>query len=250
MSAVPEGLPIAVAAHFMKAQPLPRAQRLLDLIQLLRGHRFPVSGAVLAAGLGISLRTLYRDIATLQAQGASIDGEAGVGFILRPGFMLPPLMFSLDEIEALVLGTRWVAERADAQLAQAASTLLAKIAAVLPQDLRSGIHSATFLLPPGEPVAASTIDLALLRKAIRDQKKLAVSYVDGKASPSQRLIWPLALAYFDHVRVIVAWCESRGDYRHFRCDRIDDMQVSETRYPTRREILLKDWRQQQGIAKF
>lgn len=234
----------------MKARPLPRARRLLDLIQLLRGHRFPVSGAVLAAGLGISLRTLYRDIATLQSQGASIDGEAGIGFILRPGFMLPPLMFSPDEIEVLVLGARWVADCADAQLAQAASSLLAKISAVLPQDVRAGLDTATFLLPPRVPAAASTIDLARVRKAIRDQKKLAVSYVDGKATQSQRQIWPLALAYFDHVRVIVAWCETRGDFRHFRCDRISDMQVSETRYPTRREILLKDWRQREGIAGF
>jgi predicted DNA-binding transcriptional regulator YafY len=93
-----------------------RAQRLLDLIQLLRGYRRPVSGAVLAEALGISLRTLYRDIETLNAQGAQIDGEPGVGYVLRPGFMLPPLMFSEDEIEAIVLGSRWVADRADAAL--------------------------------------------------------------------------------------------------------------------------------------
>ena len=93
-----------------------RAQRLLDLIQLLRGYRRPVSGAVLAEALGISLRTLYRDIETLNAQGAQIDGEPGVGYVLRPGFMLPPLMFSEDEIEAIVLGSRWVADRTDAAL--------------------------------------------------------------------------------------------------------------------------------------
>src|SRR6185312_11045737 len=109
-----------------------RAQRLLDLIQLLRSYRRPVSGAVLAGELGISLRTLYRDIETLKAQGAHIDGEPGVGYILRPGFMLPPLMFSEEEIEALVLGGRWVAERTDEPLGKAASNALANIAAVLP----------------------------------------------------------------------------------------------------------------------
>src|SRR5262245_23635780 len=104
-----------------------RAQRLLDLIQVLRRHRFPVRGAALARELGVSLRTLYRDIEALKAQGARIDGEAGVGYVLRPGFMLPPLMFSEDEIEALVLGSRWVASRADAPLGKAARNALAKI---------------------------------------------------------------------------------------------------------------------------
>jgi len=118
-----------------------RAQRLLDLIQLLRGYRRPVSGAVLAEALGISLRTLYRDIETLNAQGAQIDGEPGVGYVLRPGFMLPPLMFSEDEIEAIVLGSRWVADRTDAALSDAARSALAKISAVLPPDLKAGLDT-------------------------------------------------------------------------------------------------------------
>ncbi len=108
-----------------------RAERLLALIQLLHRHRFPVSGAALAAELAISLRTLYRDIAALQSQGARIDGEPGIGYVLRPGFMLPPLMFSQDELEALVLGSRWVAERADSALRDAARNGIAKIFAVL-----------------------------------------------------------------------------------------------------------------------
>jgi len=120
-----------------------RAQRLLDLIQLLRRHRFPVSGASMASELGVSLRTIYRDVETLISQGARIDGEAGVGYVLRPGFMLPPLMFSEEEIEALVLGSRWVAERADAPLSVAARNALAKIVAVLPTIC------ATMLTPPG-----------------------------------------------------------------------------------------------------
>ena len=110
-----------------------RAQRLLDLIQVLRRHRHPVSGATLAEATGVSLRTLYRDIELLKAEGAHIDGEAGVGYVLRPGFMLPPLMFSEEEIEALVLGSRWVHQRADRALADAAANVLAKIGAVLPR---------------------------------------------------------------------------------------------------------------------
>src|SRR5712692_11642714 len=130
--------------------PVSRAQRLLDLIQLLRRHRFPISGASLAQELGVSLRTLYRDIETLNAQGARIDGEAGIGYVLRPGFMLPPLMFSEEEIEALVLGSRWVAERADAPLSKAAANVLAKIGAVLPKDLRETLDDSGLLIGPGD----------------------------------------------------------------------------------------------------
>src|SRR5881396_422406 len=123
-----------------------RAQRLLDLIQLLRGYRRPVSGAVLAEALGISLRTLYRDIETLNAQGATIDGAPGLGYVLRPGFMLPPLMFSEEEIEALVLGSRWVADRADHRLGEAARNALAKISAVLPPELRHDLETSALLI--------------------------------------------------------------------------------------------------------
>src|SRR5258707_9367578 len=125
-----------------------RAERLLDLIQILRRHRQPVSGQALADELDISLRTLYRDIASLQGQGAGIEGEAGVGYILKPGFMLPPLMFSEEEIEALVLGGRWVARRTDEPLGKAARNALAKIAAVLPDDLKRGLETSTLLIGP------------------------------------------------------------------------------------------------------
>ena len=135
-----------------------RAQRLLDLIQLLRGYRRPVSGAVLAEALGISLRTLYRDIETLNAQGAQIDGEPGVGYVLRPGFMLPPLMFSEDEIEAIVLGSRWVADRTDAALSGAARSALAKISAVLPPDLKDSLDTSGLLIGPGKAIAASDVE--------------------------------------------------------------------------------------------
>src|SRR5215467_1409741 len=131
-----------------------RAERLLDLIQVLRRYRQPVSGQTLADELGVSIRTLYRDIATLQGQGAAIDGEAGLGYILRPGFMLPPLMFTEEEIEALVLGSRWVAERADAPLSKAARNALANIVAVLPDDLRDGADASSLLVGPGEEIAA------------------------------------------------------------------------------------------------
>jgi predicted DNA-binding transcriptional regulator YafY len=234
------------------ARTMSRAERLLDLIQILRRHRQPVSGAALAQELGISLRTLYRDIGTLQAQGAKIDGEAGLGYILRPGFMLPPLMFSEDEIAALVLGSRWVAERTDKQLGAAARNALAKIAAVLPPDLRDDLDASALLIGPGEPVAAGEAELPTIRQAIRTERKLAITYrapasaVSG-AAETQRTIWPFALGFFDRTRVVVAWCELRQAYRHFRTDRIVTLAVLETRYPRRRQALLKEWREIENI---
>jgi predicted DNA-binding transcriptional regulator YafY len=226
---------------------LSRAERLLDLIQLLRRHRYPVSGAALAAELGISLRTLYRDIGSLQAQGARIDGEAGLGYILRPGFTLPPLMFPEDEIEALVLGARWVAGRADTQLGHAARNALARIAAVLPADLRDDLDASALLVGPGETIASGDVELALIRRAIRSERKLAITYRDLQETGTERTIWPFALAFFDRVRVVVAWCELRQAFRHFRADRIVALTPSETRYPRRRQALLKEWREIEGI---
>jgi len=226
-----------------------RAQRLLDLIQALRGYRRPVSGATLAEALGISLRTVYRDIETLKAQGAHIDGEPGVGYVLRPGFMLPPLMFSEEEIEAIVLGSRWVADRADAALGAAARNALAKIAAVLPQDLKVSLDTSSLLVGPGNAVAAGDAELPTIRLAIRTERKLRIFYVDSRGRDSKRTIWPFALAFFDRVRVVVAWCEIREGFRHFRTDRISKVQFVDKRYPRRRQVLLKDWRATEGIPE-
>jgi predicted DNA-binding transcriptional regulator YafY len=225
-----------------------RAQRLLDLIQILRRHRIPVAGTELADELSISLRTLYRDIETLKGQGAHIDGEPGVGFILRPGFMLPPLMFSEDEIEALVLGSRWVADRGDVRLGAAAQNALAKIAAVLPADLRDALDASTLLVGPGAPIAAGDAELAAIRQAIRGERKLRITYLDADASETRRTIWPFALGFFDRARVVAAWCELRQGFRHFRTDRIAALAPTETRYPRRRQALLKEWREIEGIA--
>lgn len=223
-----------------------RAERLLELIEVLRRFRHPVSGAALAEELGVSLRTLYRDIQSLQAQGARIEGEPGIGYILRPGFMLPPLMFSEDEIEALVLGSRWVADRGDTRLGEAARNALMKIAAVLPDDLREDLDTAPLLVPPAAKRAGDET-LAALRQAIRSEKKVAITYRGHEKAETRRVIWPFALGFFERVRVVAAWCELREGYRHFRADRIAKMTVTETRYPRRRQALLKEWRAIEGI---
>lgn len=227
-----------------------RSQRLFDLLQLLRQHRYPVSGQKLADTLHISLRTLYRDIATLQAQGATIEGEPGLGYVLRPGFMLPPLMFSEEEIEALVLGSRWVARRTDKKLSMAASNVLAKIEAVLPDSLRIQLQCSGLLIGPVKTKVTHDDEIeSLIRHAIRKEHKLQMNYIDVNGDKSERIIWPLGLGFFEEVHVIVAWCETRHGFRHFRTDRIIQLTSLEKSYPTPRQHLLKQWRELHNIPE-
>lgn len=235
------------ARSALNSRAMSRSERLFNLLQTLRRHRAPVSGKALAAELGVSMRTLYRDIATLQAQGADIEGEPGLGYVLRPGFILPPLMFSEDEIEALVLGSRWVAARGDDSLGLAARDVLAKIAAVLPARLRDSLDAANLFAIPIRAAAEASVDLAAIRKAIRLERKLSIRYRDGSGADTRRLIWPFAVGFFDRVHVVVAWCELRKAYRHFRTDRIADLTVTDTRYGRRRAAMLKEWREIENI---
>ncbi len=227
-----------------------RATRLLDLLQLLRRHRYPVAGAELARELEISLRTLYRDIAALQSQGAHIEGEPGVGYVLRPGYMLPPLMLSQEELEALVLGTRWVADRGDPRLAEAAQNALTKISAVLPKDMSDELDSTGLIVAPAwPPTEAPVIDLGDMREAIRRETCVDMEYVDLKGVSTCRTVWPIALGFFDHVRLLIVWCEMRQGFRHFRTDRVLTWKPLERRYPKRRAALLKAWRAEREAEK-
>ncbi len=223
-----------------------RAARLLQILERLRTRRQPVAGAQLADELGISLRTLYRDIATLREQGAQIEGDPGVGYVLRPGFTLPPLMFSADELEALVLGARWVAgHAADPELADAARHAVQRIAGVLPTDLRLAVETSGLFVParcPQDELPAPW--LPVLRRAIRDEHALALHYRDENGRTTERRIWPFAMAFFDHARLIAAWCELRQDFRHFRADRVIELADAGVRYPTRRHALNQRWREQ------
>lgn len=224
-----------------------RAARLLQLMQILRGHRQPVSGAALAGELGVSLRTLYRDIASLQGQGATIEGEPGLGYVLRPGFLLPPLMLTREELEALVLGSRWVAKRTDSRLAEAARQALAKVAAVLPPDLRHELDTSSLLVGSTQQPADRDAELAQIRGAIRNERKLAIDYRDAQGRSTTRTIWPFALGFFEQVRMVAAWCEQRREYRHFRADRIVAIRELDEPYPRRRHAMVKEWRQLEGI---
>ena len=225
-----------------------RTERLLSLMELLRGRRVPVTGAELARELGVSLRTLYRDIATLQGQGADIEGEAGLGYILRPGFTLPPLMFSADEIEALVLGSRWVAGRvADDRLGKAAQAALDRISAVLPEPLRAIVDNATLLVADGELVPA-VVDFAMIRDTIRAEHKLRICYRTPVGDETERVVWPFGVGFMDAVRIVMTWCELRQDFRNFRLDRISLAEPLPERYPRRRAALLKEWSVREGIS--
>lgn len=201
----------------------------------------------LAQELGVSIRTLYRDIATLQGQGADIQGEPGLGYVLKPGFMLPPMMFSEDEIEAIVLGLRWVARRGDGRLGEAAGNAAAKIGAVLPDDLRNDMEASTLLVGPSAAERGAIVDLAELRDAIKRERKVAILYRDKDGAVTERRLWPFALGFFDDVRVVMAWCELRNGFRHFRVDRIDRLEVQDERAPRRRLEMFKAWRKEQGI---
>jgi predicted DNA-binding transcriptional regulator YafY len=222
-----------------------RPQRLLDLLQALRAHRRPVSAQVLADRLRVSKRTLYRDIATLRATGAAIEGEAGLGYVLRPGHLLPPLMVTREEMDSLILGARWVVRNTDPALATAAREALAKIAAVLPDPDPEGLDGGPLLIG-----AAPTRDPALLaqaRAAIEGERKVALAYRDAAGRETDRVIWPFAIGFFTEVRLIAAWCETRQDYRQFRLDRIARFSALEDRYPRGRRRLLADWRAREGI---
>ena len=226
-----------------------RANRLLDLLQLLRRHRRPVAGQALADELQISLRTLYRDIEALKAQGADIAGEAGLGYVLRPGFMLPPLMFSAEELEAVFIGIQWVAKRKDPALSEAALDALAKIRTVLPEDLRFQLDGSGLLVGPAEPPPEITIDTGVIREALRRERKLKLDYCDAGGESSQRTVWPVAYGLMEGTDVLAAWCELRQDFRHFRADRIARLTLLETRPPRRRAELFKEWCETEGVKE-
>lgn len=206
-----------------------RADRLFEIIQHLR-RRPTVRARDLGEALEVSERTIYRDIRDLMASGVPIEGEAGVGYVLRPGFDLPPLMFKEAEIEALVLGARIVESWADEELATAAADAVAKIEAVIPERLR-GYMATTALLAPAlhhmEPIG---FDLAKLRRAVRGQIRVRFRYTDVLGRASERTVRPLSLAYFGPVWVLAAWCELRVDFRTFRLDRMEGFEVTGERF--------------------
>ena len=222
-----------------------RADRLFQIIQILRGATRPVTAGRLAAELETTARTIYRDIADLIAQRVPIRGEAGVGYILEPGYDMPPLMLTPNEIEAAVLGAQWVADRGDPTLARGARDLMAKIRDMVPEHLRPMIIQAAVVALSLVPAEPDPLDLARVRSAIRDGAKMWIRYRNLEERVSERVIWPVSIAYFPTVRLLVAWCELRAAFRHFRTDRIESVDFLAERFPMSREALRDAWRRQE-----
>lgn len=215
---------------------------MFQIVQLLRRSGKPLTAESIATELETSKRSVYRDIAALMAQRVPIRGEAGIGYVLDSGFDMPPLMLTSDEIEAAVLGAQWVAGRGDPALARAARDLIAKIAATVPERLRPVVLEPALATPPGWNVLPEAIDMAAMRGAIHGARKVTLRYRDERDAESQRTVWPFMIAYRETTRIIVAWCEMRGDFRMFRTDRVVSADVLDDRYPARPATLRARWR--------
>ena len=216
-----------------------RADRLFQIIQLLRRHRV-ATAATLARELEVSERTVYRDVRDLVLSGVPIEGEAGVGYMLRRGFDLPPLMFSEPEIEAMVLGARVVTSWGDAGLAKAAGDALARVEQALPERLRARLNG-TPLYAPGFHVPQAVVDrLALLRSAIDARRKVQMAYVAPEAARTERTVRPLGLFFWGATWSLTAWCELRDAFRSFRLDRIDTVATLPERFFDERGKTLED----------
>ncbi len=217
-----------------------RGDRLFQLLLELGRGRVRTARQ-LGERLGVSERTVYRDIADLAAQGTPVEGAAGVGYSLRAGYQVPPLMFERDELEALALGAAWVSAYADDDLRVAADRVLSKIDAVLPQRLRPGLKAE------GIEVLAFSHDpgtrrvLSAARRGMKERRKLSARYIDLKEHTTQRVLWPLGLFYWGKVWTLAAWCELRSDYRSFRIDRFAALDLLPVPIPDSATVSLQQY---------
>ncbi len=219
-----------------------RADRLFQIIQILRRSSRPVTAGEIARELEVSPRTIYRDMADLIGQRVPIRGEAGFGYILDDAFDMPPLMLTPDEIEAAVLGAQWVASRGDPVLANAARDLIAKITTVVPERLRSFIAEPSIGTRPPLKLVPDGIDIARTRTWIREGRKIRIDYRDERGDMSRRVIWPIIIGFFDEARMLAAWCELRQDFRHFRTDRVVSAEFLEDLHDSRPVVLRQRWK--------
>lgn len=218
-----------------------RGDRLFEIIEILRRAKVPISGQTIGAELGVTKRTIYRDIAALMAQGVPIQGEAGVGYVLEAGFHMPPLMLTSDEIEAAILGAQWVRTRGEPELALAAEKLLSKIETVSPARFEASFAAPILSVAPVDPVSEA-LSAADIRQAIRQRAKISLTYRDSKNTLTDRVIWPILLGYRDAGRIIAAWCELREGFRYFRTELIVQGQILPDKIPRRMDLLRAEWR--------
>lgn len=219
-----------------------RAERLFQLTSLFLLRQFAVTAAELAQTFHVSARTIYRDIASLQRQGVPIEGEAGIGYILRRGYTLPPLAFTYDERAAITLGLSWAIANGDAALGSASRSALSKIAAAVCRSSEELTRDAAVVVP--RRLAASPDDrlLICLRRSIRNRRKMHIEYSDAAGTRSDRTIWPVAIGYFATTKLVAAWCELRCGFRHFRTDRVAQWSTTNVSFPASRSELFERWR--------
>jgi predicted DNA-binding transcriptional regulator YafY len=224
-----------------------RADRLFRIVQLLRRRRTVVTAAQIAGKLEISERTVYRDLRDLVTSGTPIDGEAGVGYRLRPGYDLPPLMFDREEIQALVLGARIVAQFGDPALARASESILSKVAGVLPPELEPLLADTRLFVPNTRSRARSAAGLAVAREALVAQRRIRLTYANERGEETERTIRPLGVFFWGKTWTLAAWCELRVGFRNFRLDRISAATIGE-RFEEEPGRTLRDMLTQYGPA--
>lgn len=230
-----------VSPYHMEMYNMRKASRLFEIIQILRLARRPVTAQTIADMLEVTARSVYRDIAALQTMRVPIEGERGVGYILRPGFNLPPLMFSIEETEAIVLALAMVDRSGDAELRQAAKKVSDKIAASLPEPLSKTLSANALHAWGSIAPAPAGIDLATVRRAVRDEERLDLCYSDEGGVETQRRIRPIAVIYYSETVNIVAWCELRHAIRNFRSDRVLDCAATGSFFKMEGEKLRRLW---------
>ena len=208
-----------------------KAERLFQILTLMRGRRTAITGQQLGEALEVSTRTIYRDINALICSGVPIDGETGIGYFLRPGYHLPPLMFDAQESLALLLGTKMVKAWTDPKLGLAAETAAAKILSVLPEELLMRSENTPYSIPTLGRNIRIRVTHGVLRDACESRHKLIIHYTNAESILSQRCIWPLGLVFWGEKWTLIAWCETRNDYRHFRIDRIKEINELDDTYP-------------------
>ena len=218
-----------------------RADRLFDIIQALRTARRPVTAAALAEQLEVTVRTIYRDIAALQGSRVPIEGAPGLGYVLRRGYDLPPLMFTSEEADAIAIGVRLLRRLRDPKLQQAAESVLAKLAVVVPEPLQLHLASAPIYVSDGDAPPATGVDPAELRSASHDARKVVITYIDETGHRTRRTVRPIAMAYYVDVTLLGGWCELRNDFRNFRVDRISNAQLLDERFLAESGKLMAEW---------
>lgn len=224
-----------------------RSGRLFEIIQILRSATAPVPAHALAEALEVAKRTIYRDIATLQITGVPIEGAAGVGYVMRAGYDLPPLMFTADEVEAVVVGLSLLGRTGDVGLQTAAARVARKIADVLSDGTESPFERASLLVSCWNNVPPTGTDYRLMRRAIREEQKLHLQYQDAEGRDTDRTIRPVALLYYVDSVVLAAWCELRQGFRHFRLDRITSCTPTRLFFKGEGDGLRVDWRSEREV---